>query len=342
MTHSRFIHISFKTQHTLAMQLKYALTTLAIAAPALAAGTRAPRVPGKRIYPAALDKRANNGDAQSSLTLLSSLVMPALAFTGQEDPTAGQVDSLTSSNNFINYCAQFPTIPLTNGEQIFEGSCNPVPMGMVIAKALIPQQRVLNPKNGDVVPEGQDINFQIAVANIQTGSFTNAQLTYYSAPAQVNAQGVLIGHSHITVQAIASLDDTTLSDNSKFAFFKGLNDAAVNGVLSATAVGGLPAGFYRACTLGASSNHTPVIPSIAQRGSENDCIRFTVQAGAGGAAAASSTPAATSTAASTGATGKTGKGKGKTGKRTSNLPSRAAGSRREFSAGGRSRIARSD
>ena len=80
------------------MQLKYALTTLAIAAPVLA---RAPRVPGKRIYPRDFVKRAGDADAQSSLTLLTDLVMPALQFTGQEEPDAGQVDSLTSREQFV-------------------------------------------------------------------------------------------------------------------------------------------------------------------------------------------------------------------------------------------------
>jgi len=333
------------------MQFKYALTTLALSVPALA---------GERIYPRRFHTRANDGgDLQKSLSLDPSLVQPASATTGQEVVVAGQVDSLQSTNNFINYCDTLPDVPLTNGEQIFEGSCNQIPMGQIMAKNVMPSQKVAFPKNGDVIPSGTDITFLINVKNLITGHFTNAQLTYYAAPSQLDpTTGFLIGHSHITVDAIASLDDTTPSDIQQFTFFKGLNDAAINGQLNATAVGGLKAGFYRACTLGSNSNHAPVVPPVANRASENDCIRFTVSDDAPGAVASSTAPAAasTSTAAAagtgagaagagagkgkggkTGAAGKAGKGQQKGGKR-SNLSS----GRRSFSASRRSRIARDD
>ncbi|KZV99304.1 hypothetical protein EXIGLDRAFT_725913, partial [Exidia glandulosa HHB12029] len=142
----------------------------------------------------------------------------------------------------------------------------------------MPSAKVLFPPNNAVIEEGTDINFQIKVRSIQTGSFTNAQRTYYSAPQQLNAQGIMIGHQHVTVNEEPAADSTEPLDPQDFVFFKGLNDPAVNDVLSATAVGGLKAGFYRACTLGSSANHTPIIPPIAQRASGEDCVRFQVVA----------------------------------------------------------------
>lgn len=53
------------------------------------------------------------------------------------------------------------------------------------------------------------------------------------------------GHSHVVIEQIDSLTSTTVTDPTKFAFFKGLNDPAANGVLSATVTGGLPAGVYK-------------------------------------------------------------------------------------------------
>ena len=53
------------------------------------------------------------------------------------------------------------------------------------------------------------------------------------------------GHSHVVIEAIDSLTSTTVTTPTSFAFFKGLNTAAVNGVLTATVTGGLPAGTYR-------------------------------------------------------------------------------------------------
>lgn len=42
----------------------------------------------------------------------------------------GQVASMTSKNNFINFCKSHPDKPITNGLQIKTGSCNPAPMGI--------------------------------------------------------------------------------------------------------------------------------------------------------------------------------------------------------------------
>lgn len=53
------------------------------------------------------------------------------------------------------------------------------------------------------------------------------------------------GHSHVVIELIDSLTSTTVTDPTKFAFFKGLNDPAQNGILSATVPGGLPAGVYK-------------------------------------------------------------------------------------------------
>ena len=75
----------------------------------------------------------------------------------------------------------------------------------------------------------------------------------------------------MTVQALPSLDSTQPLDANIFAFFKGLNDKDVNGILSTDLPTGLPAGFYRICSINSSANHQPVLVSNAQRGSSDDC-----------------------------------------------------------------------
>ena len=112
----------------------------------------------------------------------------------------------------------------------------------------------------------------MAVANFQTGAFTNADETYFAAPQQLNAQGQIIGHSHVVVETLTALDQTTPTDPKKFAFFKGLNAAAVNGVLTANVTAGLPAGFYRLSSSNTAANHQPVLVPIAQRGSVDDAV----------------------------------------------------------------------
>ena len=199
--------------------------------------------------------------------------MPGLAQDGQANPEAGQVPSLTSTNNFINFCAQFPDLPLTNGQQILTGSCNPVPMGQIVAKANMPSGKIISPPNLSNVGSNTTIAFKIAVANMETGNFVNAQQNYFAAPQQVNTTtGLVLGHSHIVIEEITSLNQTEPTDPTKFAFFTGLNAVAQNGQLTATVSGGLPKGVYRMATINAAANHQPVLVAVAQHGSLDDMI----------------------------------------------------------------------
>ncbi|KAI0641125.1 hypothetical protein C8Q79DRAFT_919785 [Trametes meyenii] len=135
----------------------------------------------------------------------------------------------------------------------------------------------------------------MAIQHLETGHFTNAQENFFAAPQVVNGGGDIQGHSHVVIEQLTALDQTTPTDPNKFAFFKGLNDAAQGGVLSVTVTGGLPAGVYRLASINSAANHQPVLVSIAQHGSLDDMVYFTVSnsgAGAGAGAGAASSAAA--------------------------------------------------
>lgn len=268
---------------------------------------------------------ADDSDPQSSLTLDPKVIATGFADDGQDVPTAGQVASLTSKNNFINFCLTVPNLPITNGKQITTGSCNPAPMGVIPSSDNMPSAKFVFPKNGDTsIKANTAFTIQMAVANFQTGAFVNAQENYFAAPQTVNAQGQIIGHSHVVVESLTALDQTTPTDPKKFAFFKGLNDAAVNGILTADVADGLPAGVYKLSSINTAANHQPVLVPIAQHGSLDDAVYFTItddgQAAAGsgadatatdvaGAAATSGT-AANANGAATGANGAAASGTG--------------------------------
>jgi hypothetical protein len=129
----------------------------------------------------------------------------------------------------------------------------------------------------------------MAIQNMETGNFVNAQQNYFAAPQQLNAQGQVIGHSHVVIEALTSLAQITPSDPNKFAFFKGLNSAAVNGILTADVTAGLPAGAYKMCSINSAANHQPVIVPVAQHGSLDDCSYFSVS-DSGEAPPAANTP----------------------------------------------------
>ena len=179
---------------------------------------------------------------------------------------------MTSTNNFINFCLQFPGKEQTNGKQIIEGSCNATPMGVIAAKDKMPFAKFQNPTNGGKVAANKDFNVDVLVKNMELGHFTNPDTTFHMAPQVVNDAGLIKGHSHVVIQAIASADSKDPLDPTKFVFFKGLNDKGKNGVLSVTVPGGLPAGTYRVATINSSANHQPALVAIAQRGSLDDMV----------------------------------------------------------------------
>jgi hypothetical protein len=216
---------------------KSLLTLFALASTGLA-------IPGPSWY----RRQAN---AQESLTLDPGVISPGLAQDGQgNNPDPGQVRSLTSTNNFINFCLD-QNAPLTDGQQKVEGSCNPTPMGRIISLDVSPSAKFIFPKNTDSsLKANQAFTIQLKVRNMQLGNFVNAQSNYYAAPQQVDGQGKVIGHSHVVIEFMPSPDITEPLDPLDFEFFKGINGAADgNGVVTVAVDKGVKEGFHRLCTI---------------------------------------------------------------------------------------------
>jgi len=263
---------------------------------------------------AANSTASDSGNAQTSLTLDPAVIAQGFAQNGQATQEAGQVASLTSTNNFINFCAT-TNQPITNGQQVKTGSCNPAPMGQIPATTAMPSAKFQFPTNMQNIAANQAFTVKMAIANMETGNFVNAQQNYFAAPQQLNAQGQIVGHSHIVIEPLSSITQTTPTDPTKFSFFQGLNAAAVGGVLTADVSAGLPAGTYKVSSINTAANHQPALVPVAQHGSLDDAVYFTVggagaapnsTAAAGGAAAASNSTAATGAAAASNSTAATG------------------------------------
>lgn len=185
---------------------------------------------------------------------------------------SGQVASLTSSNNFINFCKTV-SLPITNGAQLADGSCNPAPLGAIPSTKNMPSSKFVFPPNGASIGANTKFTISMAIRNLETGNFVNAQQNYFSAPQQLNGQGIIRGHSHVVIELLTSLDQTTPNDPNVFAFFKGLNGKADGaGILTADVDKGLPAGFYKLSSINSAANHQPVLAPIAQHGSLDDTV----------------------------------------------------------------------
>ncbi len=182
---------------------------------------------------------------------------------------------MTSTNNFINFCLTV-NLPITDGKQVQGGSCNPAPMGVLPSTDNMPSSKFTNPKNGDTIQANKAFTISMAIRGMQTGFFVNANNNYFSAPQQLNGQGQIQGHSHVVVEQLQALDQTTPTNPKVFAFFKGLNAAASGGVLTADVTEGLPADVYKVSSINSAANHQPVLVPIAQHGSIDDAVYVSI------------------------------------------------------------------
>lgn len=199
------------------------------------------------------------------------VIAPGFANDGQDVPSAGQVPSLTSTNNFINFCLT-ANLPITNGKQVQTGSCNPAPIGVIPSVDNMPSSKFVFPKNFQTVKANTQFTIEMAIRNMEAGFFVNAQANYFAAPQFLNAQGQIQGHSHVVIESLESIDQTKTTNPKVFAFFKGLNARASNGQLTADVTSGLPVGFYKLSSINSAANHQPVIVPVAQHGSLDDAI----------------------------------------------------------------------
>jgi len=169
-------------------------------------------------------------------------------------------------------------------------------MGAIPSNTNMPSAKFVFPKNGGTLSENASFTIQMAISNLQTGAFVNAEENYFAAPQQLSTSGQIIGHSHVVIEALSALDQTTPTNPTVFAFFKGLNAAATGGILTADVSNGLPAGFYKLSSINTAANHQPVLVPVAQHGSLDDAVYFTVNSN--GSAAAAAAPVVSPSAAS--------------------------------------------
>ncbi|KAK5206877.1 hypothetical protein LTR41_007410 [Exophiala xenobiotica] len=230
---------------------------------------------------------SNNAGGNAGGNAADLALNPANVQTGSQQvgnlSVAGTAASATDNANFINICTGKT---LTNGKQVTGGSCNGITMGDIPSNQDMISAVVLFPGPGQDIAANTAFTIQVQLQNLVAGSFTDAQSTYYSAPQALQG-GQVVGHCHVTVQDLGgTLAPTSPPDPKVFNFFKGINDDGNGqGLLTADVADGLPAGFYRVCTMNSASNHQPVLMPVAQRGAQDDCQKFTVGQGTGNAAA---------------------------------------------------------
>lgn len=208
------------------------------------------------------------------LALDPRVISASFEQNGIINSSPGQEPSLTSSNNFINFCLTVGiNMPLTNGQQIKGGSCNTAPMGVIAPSTNMPSSKFVTPKNLDAIKADKTFEIKMAIRHLDAGHFTNPESTYYAAPQQLNSGYDIIGHPHFVIEKLSSVTSTDPSDPTQFAFFSGVDTAADrDGNVSVNVTNGLPAGTYKLSSINSSANHAPVLVAVAQHGTLDDQV----------------------------------------------------------------------
>ncbi|KAJ3090731.1 hypothetical protein HK102_002826 [Quaeritorhiza haematococci] len=175
-----------------------------------------------------------------------------------------------------------PGFFLANGTQAagFNGACSRTPQGEIPSFDNMVSTLIREPDNLQRFAIGQPFDVRIDFANFDVGFFSNPVSTYYSFPQTLNGQGLIQGHQHITIQKVANSLNEQLDApdaNLRFGteFFKGLELDAER-VLFTTVPGLNETGVWRICSITGTLSHQPVVMPVAQRGSQDDCIRVLI------------------------------------------------------------------
>ncbi|KAK7049884.1 hypothetical protein VNI00_005314 [Paramarasmius palmivorus] len=234
---------------------------------------------------------STNPAIQNSTTLSTSVIASGFASNGQDPPATNQVASLTSVNNFINYCLlEIDTTPITNGKQIGRGSCSPTPIGVIPPISVMPSHKFQSPKHGDTIPAKTPFLVKLNYRNMNQ-DMADPDNRYLSAPQQIGATGAIFGYSRIVIEALTAINQTSVTDPRKIAVSTALTEVDENGAMMTNITNGLPDGFYRLSSIALTANHYPVVLPVTQHGAVNDAIYFTVGNGGNGSTSANTVPA---------------------------------------------------
>ncbi|KAJ3156906.1 hypothetical protein HDU86_003441 [Geranomyces michiganensis] len=245
----------------------------------------APKETGKTGGNTGGNNGGNKGKTTTSAAAPAATVAPPTAPSGKINAALGINKASGVSPDAKQFCNLFRGLPTLSGAQVRTGGCSLTAQGAIPVTTKMPSTLILEPRAGSTVKLGTDFTIRVNVANLETGHFSDPQTAYYTSPQTLNDQGVVQGHTHVTIQRLSGVNNGGASpaapDPRKFDFFKGVNNAADgSGNLEVQVPGAAFAnsgpGVYRLCTMSSAFTHQPLVMPVAQRGAQDDCVRFTV------------------------------------------------------------------
>ncbi|KAJ3088428.1 hypothetical protein HK102_008770 [Quaeritorhiza haematococci] len=211
-----------------------------------------------------------------------SYQLPGVQAVPQQQPAgknkAPVDDNVARGQGFCQ--ARFPQLALSDGTQNKGGACSLTVQGAIPSFDKMVSSVITEPKNGASIPAAAPFQITVRVNNMNLGAFDNPQTAYYRTPQTLDKTGRIIGHTHVVMQLMPNENPDQPLDARNFAFFRGLDFRPKDGnTLSITVPADktpLKTGPYRICSMAGSRAHQPVVMPVAQRGSQDDCIRINV------------------------------------------------------------------
>nr|KAJ3418196.1 hypothetical protein HK105_000212 [Polyrhizophydium stewartii] len=180
------------------------------------------------------------------------------------------------------YCRQFRDAKPADGKQFFVSrACSSVIQGAIPGNNDMVSLLITQPAFGATVDRNKKFNVRMLVRGLSTG-FALPENQYLLAPQTLDQNtGTVQGHVKLVIQKLTG-DSAPKAES--FAFFQSMTERDQNGAITATIPPGTikQDGEFRICAMAVAAAHQLAIMPVAQRGSQNECIRATFKAGGGG------------------------------------------------------------
>ncbi|KAI8811562.1 hypothetical protein BJ742DRAFT_121053 [Cladochytrium replicatum] len=203
----------------------------------------------------------------------------AIALVAAQDPATKVPQDVNGANTkpstlseFCKQAKQKHGLTTSDGSQIKTGACSDTPQGAIPSFDNMVSTLIVQPQYDATLDANVDNAVTIDILGLETGFFDVPTTQYYLFPQTLNNKGQIQGHQHVVVQDI----NQGIPSAQKFVFFKGLNAPSNDGRTLSVVIpkGTFKAnGAHRICSITGTFSHQPVIMAVAQRGSQDDCIR---------------------------------------------------------------------
>jgi hypothetical protein len=223
------------------------------------------------LIPIALSQNINvTADIGSNVTVANvtepnvlgaNVSLPIVTAANVTVPNA--VNNTNVQEDLSRFCETTNLPPLV-GQSPQGGCIQQVIQGAVPNVASMVSTLISSPSNGDVILPNTQFTIRVESQNLEIAGLNG----FLNQPQVLNANGIIRGSRFVTIQNIGNAQNPTPA--ASVVQFMEMTGNEIK-------ASGLSEGDYRICTLTSSISGQPVVMPVAQRGSQDDCIRLSVR-----------------------------------------------------------------